>query len=440
MADYIVNSPAEQAVMLARVGAENVADFFEVLPREVKISGELNLAEGLSEIEVLAEMQTLADANTVFKTIFRGAGAYKHAIPAAVNHLASRSEFVTAYTPYQPEISQGILQSIFEFQTNICELTGLDLANASVYDGATAAGEAILMCAERKRKQFLIAGSMNPGVQDVAKTYCAAANYACETIAVRDGRLDLADLSAKLNRETAAVLLDQVNYFGLLEDVDRVAAQVHAAGAKLVLSINPIAAAILPSAAECGADVAIGEAQPLGTPLSFGGPYIGFMACTKAEMRKMPGRIVGETKDLDGKKAYVLTLQAREQHIRREKAISSICSNQALMAVRATIYLAMLGAEGLAEVAQSCVNNAHYLADALSASGGFELAFEGEFFHEFVVKTKADAFAIEKVLIDHGILPGLVLDKEHMLWCATECNTRAEMDRVVTLIKEAGLC
>lgn len=440
MADYIVNSTAEQAAMLARVGADHLEDFFQVLPQEVKISGQLNLAEGLSEIEVLAEMQTLAEANTVFKTIFRGAGAYKHAIPAAVNHLASRSEFVTAYTPYQPEISQGILQSIFEFQTNICELTGLDLSNASVYDGATAAGEAILMCAERKRKHFLISGTMNPGVQEVAKTYCAAANYSCDTIGVRDGRLDLADLSAKLNRETAAVLVDQVNYFGLLEDIEQIADQAHTAGAKLVLSINPIAAAILPSAAELGADVAIGEAQPLGIPLAFGGPYIGFMACTKAEMRKMPGRIVGETKDLDGKKAYVLTLQAREQHIRREKAISSICSNQALMAVRATIYLAMLGAHGLAEVAQSCVDNAHYLADRLCACGGFELAHTGEFFHEFVVTTKADAFAIEQVLLDKGILPGLVLDKSRMLWCATECNTRTEMDRVVALIKEAGLC
>ncbi len=440
MADYIVNSTAEQAVMLARVGAQSVEDFFEVLPKDARLKEDLNLADGLSEVEVLAEMQAHAEKNTVFRTIFRGAGAYKHAIPSAVNHLSSRSEFVTSYTPYQPEMSQGTLQSIFEFQTNICELTGLPIANASVYDGATAAGEAILMCAERRRKHFLLAENLNPGVLEVAKTYCAAANYAYDIVRLQDGLLDREDLAAKITKETAAVLVDQVNYFGLLEDVEAIAALVHEAGAKLVLGINPIAAAILPTAADCGADVAIGEAQPLGIPLSFGGPYIGFMACTKAEMRKMPGRIVGQTMDIEGKTAYVLTLQAREQHIRREKAISSICSNQALMAVRATIYLAMMGANGLAEVAQRCVNNAHYLADQLCSTDGFERLHAGEFFHEFVVKTREDAFAIEKTLLEKGILSGLVIDHEHMLWCATECNTQSEMDSVVEILKEAGLC
>lgn len=440
MADYIVNSPAEQAVMLTRVGAKSVADFFKILPASVQLEEDLKLPAGLSEPEVLAELNELAEQNQVFKSVFRGAGAYKHFIPSAVNHLASRSEYVTAYTPYQAEIAQGTLQAIFEFQTNICELTGMDLANASVYDGATAAGEAILMCADRKRKHFLLAENLNPGVLEVAQTYCAAAGYACETLALRDGLVDAEDLAAKLRADTAAVLLDQVNYYGLLEDLETLEPLIHAQGAKLVLGVNPIAAVLLPTAAECKADIAIGEAQPLGIPLSFGGPYLGFMAATKAEMRKMPGRIVGQTKDKDGKTAYVLTLQAREQHIRREKAISSICSNQALMAVRATIYLAMMGAKGLTETAQACVNNAHYLAEQLDACEGFSIAYPHEFFHEFVINTKADAFAIEEKLLEQGILPGLVLNESQMLWCATECNTRAEMDCVVAIVKEAGLC
>ncbi len=440
MADYIVNSPAEQELMLARIGAKTVDDFFTVLPENERIQDELNLASGQSEIEVLADMEALADENTVFKSIFRGAGAYKHAIPSAVHHLASRSEFVTAYTPYQAEMAQGTLQVIFEFQTNISELTGLPIANASVYDGATAAGEAILMLADRKRKHFLLAKSLNPAVLEVAKTYCIAANYTYDLIDLKEGKASPADLEAKLSKEVAAVLMDQINYFGLFEDVATVEKLTHAQGAKLILSINPIAAAILPSAADLGADVAVGEGQPLGIPLSFGGPYLGFIACTKAEMRKIPGRIVGQTKDLEGKTAYVLTLQAREQHIRREKAISSICSNQALMAVRAAIYLALMGNRGLSEVAQRCVNNAHYLADKLLETGAFELVFEGEFFHEFVLRSKADTISIEKLLMEKGILSGLPLSEHEMLWCCTECNSRSEMDRVVNLLKEGGLC
>lgn len=440
MADYIVNSASEQARMLERVGVGDVRALFTALPQSLYRPALEALEKGKSEAEVMAYFEGLAAENRVFKSIFRGAGAYKHFIPAAVDQLAARSEFVTAYTPYQAELAQGTLQTIFEFQTEICALTGMDAANASVYDGATAAGEAVLMCAERRRRRFLLAGSMNPAVLAVAETYCAAANYTCERVPLREGRMDLAALAARLDADVAALLMDQVNYFGLLEEVGEAAALTHAAGAKLVLGINPIAAAILPSAADCGADVAIGEAQPLGIPLSFGGPYLGFMATKQAEVRRLPGRIVGQTKDLEGRRAFVLTLQAREQHIRREKAISSICSNQGLMMVRATIYMAMQGTEGMRETARRCVDNAHYLAELLCAQRGFAMVYAGEFFHEFVLDCAAGSAAIEAALLAEGILPGLPLDGRRMLWCATECNSRAEMHRLVDVLKEAGLC
>ena len=434
MGSYIPETREGRADMLDAIGLQSPEDLYAVVPEEVRC-GTLDLPEGLSEMEVVARLEGLASENVRFGTVLRGAGAYRHHIPAIVRTVTSKEEFLTAYTPYQAEISQGVLQSIFEYQTHMCELTGMDVSNASVYDGATAAAEGLLMCLARKRGSIVVAGTANPMVIETVKTYCASRNVPVTVVPAGDGlATDPAALAAALDETVAAVYVQSPNYYGVIEDVDALVETVHAAGAKLVMGFNPISLGLLKTPGEYGADVAVAEGQPLGLPLGFGGPYLGIMCATKDMMRKLPGRIVGETADARGRRAFVLTLQAREQHIRREKASSNICSNEALCAMTASVYLAALGDEGLGRTAQLCYAHAHYLADRLAELGFAPLSGK-PFFHEFATSCPIDASEVERALAAQGILSGLPIDGG-MLWCATELNSKAQIDAAIATLKE----
>ena len=440
MGNFLPSTDAQRAEMMRAVGVSSVDELYSDIPAQMRQKAAEAVASmpgGVSEFEALDQMKALAAKNRVFDAIFRGAGAYWHHIPAVVSRIAAKEAFVTAYTPYQPEISQGILQTIFEYQTILCELTGMAAGNASVYDGATAAAEAAAMCRERSRTTTLLAGGLHPDSIETVQTYCFGADAPCAVLPNKDGRLDLGALNAALHDGVASLILQSPNYFGVVEDVFAIAELVHAAGAKLVLSMNPTAMALLRCPAELGADVAIGDGQPLGIPLSFGGPYLGFMACKQEMIRKLPGRIVGQTTDAEGRRCFVLTLQAREQHIRREKASSNICSNQALCALTAAAYCSAMGPQGMREVARACYDNAHYLAGELDKIKGFELAYpDAPFFHEFVTKTPVPAQRVLKALESKGILGGLPVEGG-LLWCATERNTKAQMDALLSAVKEA---
>lgn len=436
MGSYVPSTAQERQEMLASVGLCSIDELFSHIPDSLKLKGELNLPSGKSELEVCRTMEHIAAQNIVFDSIFRGAGAYDHYIPAIVKSVTGKEEFVTAYTPYQAEISQGVLQSIFEYQTMICELAGMDVSNASVYDGSTAAAEAVNMCCERSRNVVFCSAAAHPDTIKVVKTYCWAAGHTFVLVPVKDGKTDIDSIVPQLDKKTTACLYVQSpNFFGQIEDVEKAAETVHSVGVKLIMGCNPIALGLLKTPAELGADIAVGEGQPLGMPLSFGGPYLGFMATTKAMMRKLPGRIVGETTDVDGKRAFVLTLQAREQHIRREKASSNICSNQALCAMTAAVYLAAVGPEGLNQVANLCYQKAHYLMQQLTAIPGITLRYQGPFFHEFVTD-QGDANRILLKLEQEGILGGLPLSDGGILWCATEKNSKEDIDRMVGIIRK----
>ena len=436
MGSYVPSTAQERQEMLASIGLCSIDELFSHIPDSLKLKGELNLPSGKSELEVCRTMEHIAAQNIVFDSIFRGAGAYDHYIPAIVKSVTGKEEFVTAYTPYQAEISQGVLQSIFEYQTMICELTGMDVSNASVYDGATAAAEAVNMCCERSRNVVFCSAAAHPDTIEVIKTYCWASGHEFVLVPAKDGKTDWNSIVPQLDKKTSACLyIQSPNFFGQIEDVQQAAEAVHAVGAKLIMGCNPIALGLYKTPAELGADIAVGEGQPLGMPLSFGGPYLGFMATTKAMMRKLPGRIVGETTDVDGKRAFVLTLQAREQHIRREKASSNICSNQALCAMTAAVYLAAVGPEGLKQVANLCYQKAHYLMQQLTAIPGITLRYQGPFFHEFVTD-QADAKRILLRLEQEGILGGLPLSDGGILWCATEKNSKEDIDRMVGIIRK----
>ena len=436
MGSYVPSTAQERQEMLASIGLCSIDELFSHIPDSLKLKGELNLPSGKSELEVCRTMEHIAAQNIVFDSIFRGAGAYDHYIPAIVKSVTGKEEFVTAYTPYQAEISQGVLQSIFEYQTMICELTGMDVSNASVYDGATAAAEAVNMCCERSRNVVFCSAAAHPDTIEVVKTYCWASGHEFVLVPAKDGKTDWNSIVPQLDKKTSACLyIQSPNFFGQIEDVQQAAEAVHAVSAKLIMGCNPIALGLYKTPAELGADIAVGEGQPLGMPLSFGGPYLGFMATTKAMMRKLPGRIVGETTDVDGKRAFVLTLQAREQHIRREKASSNICSNQALCAMTAAVYLAAVGPEGLKQVANLCYQKAHYLMQKLTAIPGITLRYQGPFFHEFVTD-QGDANRILLKLEQEGILGGLPLSDGGILWCATEKNSKEDIDRMVGIIRK----
>lgn len=435
MGSYVPNTKAEREQMLKEIGYNGWEDLFSVIPESVRLKQPLNLPKGVSELETAEILSQMAAENTLYRAIFRGAGAYNHYIPSIVKQITSKEEFVTAYTPYQAEISQGILQSIFEYQTMICQLTGMDVSNASVYDGATAAAEACAMCKDRKHHTIYVSETTDPKVIDVIKTYSFGSNTEVILVPAKDGVTDYEKAAEMMTEGAACLVVSQPNYFGQIEDTRQATKIAHAAGAKSIVCCNPISLAVLETPAEVGADIAVGEGQPLGLPMAFGGPYIGFMACTSDMMRKLPGRIVGETQDDNGNRAYVLTLQAREQHIRREKASSNICSNEALCAMTVSVYLGAMGQKGLTEVANQSISKAHYLQKKLEKVG-MTRKFQGEFFHEFVTTTNVNATKIVEALATKGILAGLPLNDNEILWCATEKNTKAQMDEVIAVVKE----
>lgn len=434
MASYVVNTKKQQQEMLQELNKETIDDLFVDVPKSVKLQN-LNIPSGLSEAEVYQQMSEIAQKNKVFKHIFRGAGAYNHYIPAIVNAVVSKEEFLTSYTPYQAEIAQGILQSIFEYQTQMCQLTGLDVSNASVYDGAVAAAEGALMTLERRKTDIIVADTVNPQVLAVIKTYCESRDVNLIVLKNDDYSVDLNDLKEKLNDNIAGVVVQSPNYYGVIEDVKTISQLTHNYKAKVVMHTSPISLALLKNAKELEADICTFEGQPLGMPLSFGGPYLGVMTCKKELMRKLPGRIVGQTVDKNGKRCFVLTLQAREQHIRREKASSNICSNQALCAMRASVYCGAVGPHGLRQVAINSSSKAHYLAKQLSTIKGFNLKTDKEFFNEFLMSTPIDNKLLTEKLTQKNILAGLPVE-EDILWCATELNSKKEIDMLVECIKE----
>jgi glycine dehydrogenase subunit 1 len=434
MGNYVPLTEKDISEMLEAIGVSSPDALFSDVPKKIKLK-ELNIPSGKSEQEVFEVMKSLASKNTVYDIILRGAGSYNHYIPALVKSITSRSEFVTAYTPYQAEISQGILQAIFEYQTMVCILTGMDVSNASVYNGASAAAEAVLMCRERDRNKAIILGMIRPDTLKTIRTYANAQGMEILEMEANDTFVDLEKLNELMGENTACVYIEQPGYYGEIYGVEKIAEKVHSNGAKFIVGCNPTSLALLKSPGECGADVAVGEGQPLGLPMAFGGPYLGFMSCTEKMMRKLPGRIVGETVDHDGRRAFVLTLQAREQHIRRERASSNICSNQALCALTATIYLTSLGKEGFREVAKACVSLSHYFASQLQKLEGVELQNKGEFFHEFVTIIPERSEEILRALAKNKILGGLKLDSDRILWCVTETATKESLDNVIDIVR-----
>ena len=435
MGHYIPSTEAQQQQMLRDIGLKDFKELYRDVPASMILDRGLDIPEGKSELEVCKAMTELADRNKVYRTVLRGAGSYDHYIPSIVRYIPTKEEFLTAYTPYQAELSQGVLQSIFEYQTMICMLTGMDVSNASVYDGATAAAEAAAMCRDRKRRVTLISETTNPDVINTVKTYCFGTNDELRIVPSKDGRTDKEALKQMLQEaDVSGFYVQQPNFFGLFEDASELGEIVHEAGAMYIMGCNPIALAIMKTPAECGADIAVGEGQPLGLPMGFGGPYLGFMATTAKNMRRLPGRIVGQTVDSKGERCYVLSLQAREQHIRREKASSNICSNEALCALIVGVYCSAMGPNGLAAVAQQSMSKAHYLASELCKIPGISLKYTGEYFHEFVVEMpKVDE--VLRALENAGILGGLPVEGG-VLWCATEKATKADLDKTVAIVKE----
>ncbi len=434
MGSYVPSTLEERQEMLKELGLNSEMELYTDVPQSMILKNGPDIPEGMSELEVGRAVTAIAEKNTRFNTILRGAGSYDHFIPSIVKYIPAKEEFLTAYTPYQAELSQGILQSIFEYQTMICQLTEMDVSNASVYDGATAAAEAAAMCRDRKRTVTLISATTNPDVINTVRTYCYASGNEMKIIPMKDGKTDTSALQEMLGPDVASVYIQQPNFFGLLEDAEAIGKQTHEAGAMYVMGCNPISLAILKSPRECGADVAVAEGQPLGMPIGFGGPYLGIMATTTKYMRKLPGRIVGETVDDKGNTAYVLSLQAREQHIRREKASSNICSNEALCALTASVYMAAMGPKGMQEAARQCHAKAHYLAKELCNIQGVSLLYKGEFFHEFVTvmpKAKQVLVALEK----QGILGGLPLE-DGILWCVTEKVSKTQQDKAIAIVRE----
>ena len=435
MGSYVPSTGAQREEMLRAVGVGSTRELFRDVPQEMLLTEPLHIPEGMSELEVSRVMTAMAAENRVYGTVLRGAGAYDHYIPSIVKYIPAKEEFLTAYTPYQAEMSQGLLQSIFEYQTMICQLTGMDVSNASVYDGATAAAEAAAMCRDRKRRVTLISGAAHPDTINTVRTYCYGTGDELRVVPVKDGKTDMDALREMLTADVSGFYVQQPNFFGQLEDAETLGEAVHQAGALYIMGCNPMALAIMKTPRDCGADIAVGEGQPLGLPMGCGGPYLGYMATTDKLMRRLPGRIVGETTDAQGRRAYVLSLQAREQHIRREKASSNICSNEALCALTAGLYMAAMGPDGMAQAAEQSMAKAHYLAKALRALPGVEPVYGGAFFHEFVLKMPRREELL-RALDDRGILGGLPIGQDQVLWCATEKVSRRELDDTVSIVKE----
>ena len=434
---YFPHTPDDIRSMLERIGVATIDDLYADVPDDVIFHGDYDLPEALSEEEVRRFFAAIDKKNQPL-TVMVGAGAYDHYAPSVIQSIISRSEFLTAYTPYQPEISQGTLRYIFEFQSMIATLTGMVCCNASMYDGATSAAEAMMMsiAATRKKSRVLISSTLLPQVRRVVETYAKWHGVKLSVIKHCDGNTDLAHLESLLEGDdVAGVLVPSINRFGIIEDLTGFADAVHSRKALLMVYADPSALAVVRTPGEWGADVTCGDAQPLGIPLSYGGPYVGFLACRKEYVRKLPGRIVGATTDVDGKRAFVLTLQAREQHIRREKANSNICSNQSLMALYVTIYLSLMGKQGLKDVCDLSYGAAHYLHDRLLETGLFADVFDRPFLKEFVLKSDIPTEKLQKALLDGGFFAALQTEEGYVSFCATERRTIEEIDRMVDLIK-----
>ena len=435
MGNYLPSTASERQDMLRSIGLNSFDELYRDVPEAVRLDA-LQIPEGVSEMEAAEKIGALVERNRRYRSIFRGAGAYDHYIPAIVKTVTAKEEFLTAYTPYQAEISQGVLQSIFEYQTQICELTGMDVSNASVYDGAVAAAEAVFMCQERKKAGVVMPDTVDQQVIEVIKTYCSSRNVPVTVVKTVDYALKPDALKAALKADSACVYVQSPNFYGVIEDTEALAEAAHEAQARFIMAANPISLGVLKSPGESGADIAVGEGQPLGMPLSFGGPYLGYMACRKDLMRKLPGRIVGQTTDSSGRRCFVLTLQAREQHIRREKASSNICSNEALCAMTASVYLAAMGAKGLRRAAENSAAHAHYLADRLEKLG-FIRKTNKPFFNEFLTGCPVDPSALQARLDEENILGGLSVDGG-ILWCCTEKNSKDAIDRLVEICREVS--
>lgn len=427
--------------MLKQAGMNSLDDLYADVPEQIRFRGEYDLPEPMSETEIRSLFEKLGEKNRRL-TVFAGAGCYDHYTPAVVPNIISRSEFLTSYTPYQAEISQGTLHYIFEYQSMMAELTGMDVSNASMYDGSTATAEAAIMAlaSTKKTDTVLVSASVDPKVLNVVKTYAHFHGFNVELIAENDGATDKAQMDARLEKGgVAGVIVQQPNYHGIVEDFSGFADSCHAH--KSLFIVNSVAAdlALLKTPGEWSADVAVGDGQSLGIPMAFGGPSVGYMCCTEKLMRKMPGRIVGKTVDNRGQRVFVLTLQAREQHIRRQKATSNICSNESLMALFVTIYMSVMGKEGVKEAAQMSYDGAHYLHDALIATGLFSDKYERPFFNEFCVKYNGDVDRLQQRFIENGILGGVKVDADTLMFAVTEKRTKEEIDKLVNIAKEEKL-
>ena len=424
--------------MLERIGVGSLDDLYSDVPDKFIYRGEYDLPDAMSEQQVRSFFESL-DKKDLHLKVFAGAGAYDHYTPSVIPYICSRSEFLTAYTPYQAEISQGTLRYIFEYQSMICALTGMDVSNASMYDGPTAAAEAMMMavaCTKRKTR-VLLSETLLPHVRKVVETYAKFHNVQLGYIPMKDGQTGLESMKEELAKgDVAGVIVPSLNRFGIVEDLTGFAEAVHEAKAIAVEYCDPSALAVVRTPGECGFDIAVGDGQSLGIPMCFGGPYVGFMACRKDYVRKMPGRIVGQTQDADGKRCFVLTLQAREQHIRREKATSNICSNQSLMALYVTVYMSLMGKEGLAKVNSLSSAGAHYLYGELLKTGKFEPVFDKPFLKEFVLKPLVPVDKLQQKLLDEGFFGSLATEEGYVSFCVTEKRTRAEVDSLVEAVKE----
>lgn len=438
MVRFIPNTGEQRAEMLSVLGISSEEELFSDIPSSLLLQKPLNLPPARSEMEVLARLKALAgqNAHAGEKVCFLGAGIYDHFIPSVVNHVALRQEFYTSYTPYQPELSQGTLQAIFEYQTMICELTGMDVSNASMYDGSSAMAEAAFMAgAATKKNEILVSRAVHPETRRVLAAYLPLQGLNLVEFGLKGGVSDIDDLKAKIGDDTAAVLVQNPNFLGCLEDLAAIGDLAKSRKAMFVVSANPVALSILEPPAAFGADIVVGEGQALGNPMNFGGPGFGFFAVTEKHMRKIPGRVVGKTVDRDGKTCYVLTLQAREQHIRREKATSNICSNQNLCVLMASVYMSLMGKEGLREVAEQSLQKAHFARERLLASGLFKPLSEAPFFNEFALSSAKPVDKLNRVLFENGFIGGYALSRDYpefpegWLVAVTEKRTREEIER-----------
>ena len=451
---YLFNTPDEQREMLRAIGVSSVDELFRQIPQKLRLERPLDLPAPETELELESRLRSLAARNGGASTrvCFMGGGAYDHFVPAVVDEIAGRGEFYTAYTPYQAEASQGSLQAFFEYQTLICQLTGMDVSNASLYEGGTALSEAAFMAMRTTRRHDKVAvlGSVHPEYRQILETYLAHLDCEVAVIPAEGGAVDPRDVSKVLDDRTACLIIQHPNFFGCLEEAAALVEQAHGVGALAVVSVDPISLGLLKRPGDYGADIVVAEGQSLGTPLQYGGPYLGVLACRAQHVRKMPGRLIGMTTDRNGRECFVLNLQAREQHIRREKATSNICTNQGLLALRATVYLSLLGPKGLREVAELSCRKAHYAAERLSAIGGVELLSRRPFFKEFTIRVKGDGGAFLRTLARAGHDAGPALNRfpgwgravrhdldEALLVAVTERRTRGEIDDLAAAIADA---